>query len=134
LFDFGHTAAVGDGEVCDCGGSSIIQRYATEVKGLVEVAGNSAEPIALNGQMLLIGDPISADEALKRLDGRPVIAGNMADERYFKRLRHGEGDTVVLESLEISGDFAPVLLTRGTGAATDLKEVWPVYGVLFERP
>lgn len=84
--------------------------------------------------MLLIGNAISAEEALHQLDGRPVIAGDMADLRYFKRLRRGDSDTVVLESLEISGDFAPVVLTYRTGAATDLKEVWPVYGVLFEKP
>lgn len=134
LFDYDPTPAAGEGEICDCGGESIIQRYTTEVKGLVEVAGDSAEPIALNGQMLLIGDPISAEDALNSLEGRPVIAGDMADDRYFKRLRRGEGDTVVLESLEISGDFAPVVLTHRAGAETDLKEVWPVYGVLFEPP
>jgi hypothetical protein len=134
LFDYGTIPAAGEGEVCDCGGESVIQRYATEVKGAVDVVGDSAEPIALKGQMLLIGSPISAEDALNRLDGRPVIAGDMADERYFKRLRRGEGDIVVLESMEISGDFAPVVLTHRTGAATDLKDVWPVYGVLFEQP
>jgi hypothetical protein len=133
LFDHNPSPATGEGEVCDCGGESIIQRYATDVKGLVEVVGDSAEPIALNGQMLLIGDPISAEDALNRLNGRPVIAGDMADDRYFKRLRRGEGDTVVLESLEISGNFGPVVLTHRTGTATDLKEVWPVYGVIFEQ-
>jgi hypothetical protein len=134
LFDYGTIPAAGEGEVCDCGGESVIQRYATEVKGAVDVVGDSAEPIALKGQMLLIGSPISAEDALNRLDGRPVIAGDMADGRYFKRLRRGEGDIVVLESMEISGDFAPVVLTHRTGAATDLKDVWPVYGVLFEQP
>jgi hypothetical protein len=84
--------------------------------------------------MLLIGDPISAEDALNRLNGCPVIAGDMIDDRYFKRLRRGEGDTVVLESLEIGGNFGPVVLTHQTGAVTDLKEVWPVYGVLFEPP
>ena len=111
LFDYGATPAAGEGEVCDCGGEWVIQRYATNVKGLVEVVGDSAEPIALNGQMLLIGDPISAEDALNRLDGRPIIAGDMADDCYIKRLRRGQGDIVVLESLEISGDFAPVVLT-----------------------
>jgi hypothetical protein len=100
----------------------------------VEVVGDSAEPIALGGQMLLIGDAVAAEDALSRLDGRPVIAGDTSDKRYFKRLRRGEGSTVVLESLEISGDFAPVVLTHQTGAISDLKDVWPVYGVLFEQP
>jgi hypothetical protein len=58
----------------------------------------------------------------------------MADDRYFKRLRRAENNTVVLESLEISGDFPPVVLTYATNSTTDLKEVWPVLGVLFERP
>ncbi|WP_029351300.1 AAA family ATPase [Bosea sp. 117] len=134
LFDFGPSNPGQEGEVCDCGGESVIGRYAAEIKGLVEVMGDSAEPIALDGQMLMIGTPVSASDALAQLDGRPVIASNMAGERYFKRLRRAENDTVVLESLEISGDFAPVVLTHNTGAATDLKEVWPVHGVLFERP
>jgi hypothetical protein len=134
LFDYGPTPLAGDNEICDCGGESVIQHYATEVKGLVEVVGDSAEPIALGGQMLLIGDAVAAEDALSRLDGRPVIAGDTSDKRYFKRLRRGEGSTVVLESLEISGDFAPVVLTHQTGAISDLKDVWPVYGVLFEQP
>jgi energy-coupling factor transporter ATP-binding protein EcfA2 len=133
LFDYGRASTAAEDEVCDCGGESVIHRYANEVKGLVQVVGDSAEPIALNGQMLLIGDLLSPEEALDRLDGRPVIAGDAADERYFKRLRRGEGNRVILESLEISGDFAPVVLTHQTGAITDLKEVWPVHGILFER-
>ncbi|MEC5325009.1 hypothetical protein, partial [Aurantimonas sp. A3-2-R12] len=134
LFDDSPTAIASEGEICDCGGEAVIQRYATNVKGLVEVSGDSAEPSALNGQMLMIGDPISAEDALSSLNGRPVIAGDMADDRYFKRLRRGEGGTVILESLAINGDFAPVVLTHRTGAASDLKEVWPIYRVLFERP
>ncbi len=134
LFDQNQSLVSGEGEVCDCGGESVLHRYATDVKGLVEVAGQSAEPVALDGQMLMIGDPVSPDDALTRFEGRPVIAGDEDDNRYFKRLRGGEANTVVLESLEISGDFPPVVLTHRTGQTTDLKEVWPVYGVLFERP
>ena len=134
LFDYGPTTTAAEEEICDCGGVSVIQRYVNDVKGLVEVAGDSAEPIALDGQMLLIGDPISAEDALNRFDGRPVIAGDWRDERYFKRLRRGQNDSVVLESLETGGNFPPVLLSHQTGASADLKEVWPVYGVLFEKP
>jgi len=133
LFDFSSFNPIQPGEVCDCGGESVISRYATEIRGLVEVVGDSAEPIALDGQMLMIGAAVSASDALAQLDGRPVIASNIADERYFKRLRCGEEGAVILESLEISGDFSAVVLTHNTGAETDLKEVWPVHGVLFER-
>lgn len=134
LFERGATHIAGDAEVCDCGGESVVQRYVADVKGLVEVSGDSAEPLALNNQMLMIGDPIIADYALNLLNGCPVIAANNADERFFKRLRRGEGGVVVLESLQINGDFAPVILTHRAGTASDLKEVWPVYGVLFEHP
>lgn len=134
LFDHNPSLIGDEGEVGDCGGESVLHRYAREVKGLVEVAGQSAEPVALDGQMLMIGDPISLDDAVTRYEGRPVIAGDADDNRYFKRLRRGQASTVVLESLEISGDFPPVVLTHQTGQMTDLKEVWPVYGVLFERP
>lgn len=132
LFGQGQNSFGAEGEVEDCGGESVIHRYATTVWGLVEVVGNSAEPIALNGQTLMIGDQISSEDALTRFEGRPVIAGDGDEKRYFKRLRRGEANAVVLESLEIGGDFPPVLLTHQTGKTTDLKEVWPVYGVLFE--
>lgn len=104
------------------------------MKGLVEVAGQSAEPVALDGQMLMIGDKLSTDDALARLVGQPVIAGDGDGNRYFKRLRRGDKNSAVLESLEISGDSPPVVLTLRTGQITDLVEVWPVYGVLFEQP
>ena len=132
LFGQGPNSFAAEGEVEDCGGESVIHRYGTTLWGLVEVVGNSAEPVALHGQMLMIGNPISPDDALTQFEGRPVIAGDGDDRRYFKRLRRGDANTVVLESLEIGGDFPPVLLTHRTGKTTDLKEVWPVYGVLFE--
>lgn len=133
LFDHSQTFVGIAGEVDDCGGESALHRYATEVKGLVQINGHSAEPIALDGQMLMIGEPIPPNDALARFDGRPVIAGDGGDNRYFKRLRRGEENTVVLESLEISGDFPPVILTHQTRQTTDLKEIWPVYGVLFAQ-
>ncbi len=134
LFDYQPSLSDIEAEVMDCGGEASLHRYTTDVKGLVEVSGQSAEPIVLNGQMLMIGEPVSPHDALSRFEGRPVIAGDGDENRYFKRLRRGTADTVVLESLEISGDFPPVVLTHHTGRTTDLKEVWPVHGILFERP
>jgi hypothetical protein len=134
LFDTAGSMGSGDDEVCDCGGEAILRRYAADIHGLVEVSGDSAEPIALTDQFLLIGSPLSAGDAMTLLEGRPVIASDGNDRRYFKRLRRGVNDVVVLESLEISGDYGPVMLTHNTGAASDIAQVWPVLGVLFERP
>jgi len=135
IFDPGHQpTGFSEDEVSDCGGEAALNRRMIVILGLVTVAGQSAEPIVLDGQLLMIGSPISADDAISQLEGRPVIASDGDDGRYFKRLRRGRNDTVVLESLEISGDFEPVVLTYNTGQSTDLSQVWPVLGVLFERP
>jgi hypothetical protein len=42
--------------------------------------------------------------------------------------------TVILESLAIGGDFDPVVLALKAGTGTHVTTVWPVLGVLFERP
>ena len=73
-------------------------------------------------------------DACKRLDGQPVIAEDSSGSRYFKRLRAGGKGVIILESLEIGGDFPPIVLTEDMGAAPHVQTVWPVLGVLFERP
>jgi hypothetical protein len=40
----------------------------------------------------------------------------------------------MLESLEIGGDFPPILLAKRAGLPKHLAKVWPVLGVLFEKP
>lgn len=133
LFSSGAARAPAGVEICDCGGESAIHAVTAPVKGLVEVSGASAEPYALDGQMLMIGDAVIPAIASRDLDGRPVIASDAAGMRYFKRWR-SDGERVVLESLEIGGEFPPVVLTIGKGAETDVTQVWPVLGVLFEKP
>lgn len=120
-------------EIVECGGESAVAKIISGAKGLVDVSGDSAEPLALDKQFLIIGDPASFVEAEKNLDGRPVIAEDSDHIRYFKRLRV-DVDSVILESLEISGDFAPILLAKTPGPARHIVKVWPVMGVLFEKP
>ncbi|WGM40184.1 AAA family ATPase [Caulobacter sp. NIBR1757] len=133
IFDSARRITQGDDEISDCGGESAIHHITAAIHGLVEVSGQSAEPIALDGQLLLVGAPLAPADALSQLDGHPVIAGDGNENRYFKRLRHMDNDVVVLESLEISGDFPPIVLSHNKNATTDLAQVWPVLGVLFER-
>ena len=122
-----------DMEVCECAGEAIINGIVTDALGLVEVMGQSAEPHALHGQYLILGKQVSAADALKRLDGKPVIASDSDGNRYFKRLRVGK-DRVVLESLDSGGDYAPVILELPDSGSNCLHQVWPVAGVLFELP
>jgi hypothetical protein len=105
----------------------------SQAKGLVEVNGHSAEPHALDKQFLIIGDPVSVKDAEKNLDGSPVIAEDSGHSRYFKRLRV-DFNNIILESLEIGGDFPPILLAKAPGSLKHLTKVWPVLGVLFEKP
>jgi hypothetical protein len=123
-----------DDEICECGGESAFTSLTSDALGLVEVVGQSAEPHALNGQYLIVRKEVTGIEALKSLEGRPVIAGDSDGNRYFKRLRAEFGDRVVLESLDSGGEFGPVLLSLPGGLGNCLERVWPVAGVLFELP
>jgi len=136
LYDHGKSALgrTADGEVCDCGGDSYVNAAFANMQGLVEVDGHSAEPHALDKQFLIIANPIPVVDARKKLEGQPVIAEDSSGSRYFKRLRLGGGQLVILESLEIAGDFAPVVLADKPGATSYVQTIWPVLGVLFERP
>jgi energy-coupling factor transporter ATP-binding protein EcfA2 len=120
-------------EVVECGGEAVITTTLSKAKGLVEVTGHSAEPQALEKQFLIIGDPVSLKDAEKNLDGHPVIAEDSDQSRYFKRLRV-ESDKIILESLATGGDFPPILLAKTSSLPKHLTNVWPVLGVLFEKP
>jgi hypothetical protein len=122
-----------EAEVAECGGEAIISTILSRARGLVEVSGHSAEPQALDEQFLITADPVSLKDAEKTLDGCPVIAEDSDQSRYFKRLRV-ESNNIILESLEIGGDFPPILLAKTTGPAKHLTRIWPVLGVLFEKP
>lgn len=121
-------------EVCECGGEAVFTSLAADALGLVEVVGQSAEPHALNGQYLIVKKEITAAEALKTLDGKPIIAADTDDNRYFKRLRIVAPDRIVLESLDSGGDYGPVVLAAPGKGKNCLERVWPVAGVLFELP
>jgi hypothetical protein len=63
-----------------------------------------------------------------------VIAADSDDARYFKRLRVMAGDSVVLESLDAGGNYDPIVLAPPGSGQPTLVQVWPIAGVLFERP
>lgn len=120
-------------EVCDCGSEAVVTRLASNTF-LVEVVGQSAEPIALNGQYLIVKEAVTAEAALKRLDGKPIIAADTNDNLYFKRLRMASKESIVLESLDSGGDYGPIVLSPPGQGSNRLERVWPVVGVLFELP
>jgi SOS-response transcriptional repressor LexA len=127
------TPCASDMEVCECSGEAVLSGLIGDALGLVEVVGQSAEPHALNGQYIIVDKQLSAVDALKKLDGKPVIASDTGNNRYFKRLRVGK-DCVVLESMDSGGDYAPVILALPGQGSNCLEQVWPVAGVLFELP
>jgi energy-coupling factor transporter ATP-binding protein EcfA2 len=135
---YGHEKAGlgqgGDEEICDCGGDSHVKAAFANMQGLISVDGYSAEPHALDKQFLIIANPMPVPEACKKLEGQPIIAEDSSGSRYFKRLRSGEEDLIILESLEIGGNFPPITLTSKPGSALHVQTIWPVLGVLFERP
>lgn len=137
LFDpagFPVSAPLGQ-ELADCGGDASVKELVSGTLGLVQVSGGSAEPQALDGQYLLISDAIAPDVAYRSLDGRPVIATDSDGRHYFKRLRVVSSEGVVLESLHSGGDYPPVFLSApGHNSEPTIERIWPVVGVLFERP
>ena len=101
---------------------------------LFQVQGRSAEPIALDGQFLIMGEASTTIEQVKKLDGRPIVAIDEDGTRYFKRLRY-RGDFAVLESLNPDGTTGAELLSfNGTQGLPKLVHVLEVLGVLFELP
>lgn len=133
IFDHARWSGATNMEICDCGGEAYARNAFAGMEGLVEVTGHSAEPYALDKQFLIIGKSISFNLTQSQLEGRPVIAEDSDGNRYFKRYR-GSGRVAILESLEIGGDFAPIILGSTPGATPYLQTIWPVLGVLFERP
>jgi hypothetical protein len=136
LYDHWRSALgkVADGEVCDCGGESYVKAAFANMQGLVAVDGHSAEPHALDKQFLIIANPVPILEACKNLENQPVIAEDSTGSRYFKRLRSGSDGLIILESLEIGGDFPPIVLSCKPNTSPHIQTIWPVLGVLFERP
>lgn len=111
----------------------LIEKTLTNAR-LLEVQGRSAEPIALDAQ-LLITHPVSfGPEALMRLEGRLVVAVEESGERYFKRLRI-HNNLVVLEALNPDGSTPAQLLSLdGSNGLPILAGLLEVVGVLFEVP
>ncbi len=102
---------------------------------LFKVQGRSAEPLALDGQYLMTREAVSPEEAMRRLDGKLVVAVDGDGAKYFKRLRRSHGPYVILESLNSDGSANAELMTLDdTINLPRLERVLPVVGVLFELP
>ncbi len=128
--------ALSGNEAEDLGRQIDIMTHAGRDGSVWQVEGDSAVPVALDGQLLIIGAPVLEKERLRALDGTPVLAtvesSGGEPERYFKRLRLA-GTVVVLESIETSGRFPPIVCSLTPSQTLPLlKDVAPVKGVLFE--
>lgn len=102
---------------------------------LFKVQGRSAEPLALDGQYLMTGEPVADASAIAGLDGRLVVAVDADGATYFKRFRRMQAGLVVLESLNPDGTAPAELFSLdGRDVIPRLVQVLPVLGVLFELP
>jgi len=102
---------------------------------LYQVDGQSAEPIALHGQYLIVGEPVKDSSKWDKFDGRLVIAYDADGASYFKRMRAQRAGIYVMESLNPNGiNPAELLSAEGHGGIPQLKHILPVLGVLFEKP
>lgn len=101
---------------------------------LFQVAGRSAEPVALDGQFIITQPVALSSSIFAQLDGRLVIAVDENGGRYFKRFRP-HGNLVVLESLNPDGTTpAELLSVEGEQGLPKLSALMEVVGVLFELP
>lgn len=102
---------------------------------LFKVQGRSAEPIALDGQFLMVGQPISNPATWSEFEGGLVIGVDINGGSYFKRLRSRQSGLFVMESLNPDGTTSAELLSvDGREGAPQLVQILPVLGVLFELP
>lgn len=127
------TGPVTGQEIIACDGETAIISAVGGALGLVQVAGQSAEPLALDGQFLIIREELPDFSFLSSLDGRPVVAEDSDGMHYFKRLRL-TGGQIILESMDSGGDFEAVSLAMPGSPEKALSRIWPVAGVLFELP
>ncbi|MDE0626343.1 MAG: AAA family ATPase [Bryobacterales bacterium] len=100
-----------------------------------KVQGSSAEPMALENQYLLAkAQRIDMGQALRELEGKPVIAEDSEDCAFFKRLRVRDSRSVVLESLDKTGLEAAIFLSIGSqGSGPSMVRVREVVGVIFDK-
>ena len=102
-------------------------------EGLARIIGESAEPIALGGQYLILAPQVQSRRDLEAHDGQPLVTDR--DGRIlFKRLRLGdEHGPIVLESLDAAGRYPPVVIPREEAAQLGQRLTFrPVIGVLFD--
>lgn len=101
---------------------------------LFMVKGQSAEPIALDGQYLITGQEITSQQEMKKMDGCLVIAADSDGARYFKRVRMAGKAMVILESLNPDGFNPSIIASFDNSVDIQLTSLLPVNGVLFELP
>ncbi|HEY5236957.1 MAG TPA: AAA family ATPase [Rhizomicrobium sp.] len=118
---------VSENEVVNFESKAALERLLAESEGLVRVVGESAEPIALDGQHLIIGKAIGTKALLAKFDGKPIVAVK-SDDAIFKRLRLTKVG-IVLESIDISGRHPPVVINDNELGGIEFR---PVLGVIFD--
>jgi SOS-response transcriptional repressor LexA len=109
-------------------------KYQVENTRLLKVTGHSMQPIALDGQFVLVKNETIDEGALTALEGKLVIAVSSDNAKYFKRLRLKD-QFVILESVNSDASSGTELLSLAPQNGFEhLTEIYSVRGVLFEDP
>jgi len=91
----------------------------------VMVEGNSIDPIARNGQFVLINDPIPIE---RTKDGMLAIIETADYSRIIKRInRNKKNDSIILTSANIIDPHKPLSID-----INNILKIYPLAGVLFE--
>jgi len=134
IYKTGVSAIITNHEVEEISNQTGILGLLREAYGLYKIDGRSAEPYALHGQYLIVSSRSLSPDQLVRVNGSMVLAIDEEGGHYFKRLRVADSETVILESLDVSGNEPSILLGRKPGTRPMLTAVTPVLGVLFDLP
>jgi len=101
---------------------------------LYQVQGDSAVPIALNDQFLIV-DNTPFDLATSPLpNGTLVLATTHSGEIYFKRYFQHNGNIIMLESINKNGNHPSIPSSLDGSVGEHLTSVRKVHGILYEAP
>lgn len=103
-----------------------------KIQGAFVVKGKSAEPLALDGQSIFVGEKITNINESSIIDNKLALIELDNGEWYLKRI-HLTKDRAVLQSIQNIGEYPPIIVSlKENSDLPIIKSVTPVIGVLYQ--